>query len=79
MYHFEESIKTQDLKFRKRLIYSEIRKLEDEFAKNQEFIRLFNKQNEGIIKKIKDSLSEAEEISIKIDEIELKNLIKQNL
>jgi uncharacterized protein YcgL (UPF0745 family) len=69
----------QNLHFRKALIQNEIENARTEISKNNEFIRLFQKNNEELISKIKNNLKEVEEISWKLDEQEAEILIKQNL
>lgn len=64
----------EDLYFRKKLIWNEIERLKSELKKNQEFINLFQKQNNDLMKSVEMQFKELEIIGDKLLENEYKAL-----
>ena len=64
----------EDLYFRKKLIWNEIERLKSELKKNQEFINLFQKQNNDLMKSVEKQFKELEVIDDKLLENEYKAL-----
>ena len=60
----------EDLYFRKKLIWNEIERLKSELRKNQEFINLFQKQNNDLLKAVENQFKELEVIGEKLLENE---------
>jgi predicted RNase H-like nuclease (RuvC/YqgF family) len=50
----------EDPIFRKRLLLSEINRLKVDLKKNQEFINLFQRQNNSLLKQIEEHFTEIE-------------------
>lgn len=57
----------QNLRFRVELIKKEIEKFESELGKNNEFIKLFHKNNIELTQKIKKSYDEINKIYYELD------------
>ena len=56
----------EDLHFRKKLIWSQIEHLKSELKKNQEFINLFQKNNNDLLKAVEKQFKELEIIGEKL-------------
>jgi len=60
----------QDLNFRKKLIWKEIEKIKSDLEKNQEFIALFQKNNNKLLASLSELFKELEKIGYEIHEKE---------
>jgi len=69
----------ENLYFRKKLIWAEIQRLKHELEKNQEFINLFQKQNNDLLKQIEKQFKEIEIVGEQLLKIETEQLIKHDL
>lgn len=69
----------ENLYFRKKLIWAEIERLKNELEKNQEFINLFQKQNNDLLKQIEKQFKEIEVVGEQLLKIETEQLIKHDL
>ena len=69
----------ENLYFRKKLIWAEIERLKYELEKNQEFINLFQKQNNDLLKQIEKQFKEIEIVGEQLLKIETEQLIKHDL
>jgi len=69
----------ENLYFRKKLIWAEIERLKYELEKNQEFINLFQKQNNDLLKQIEKQFKEIEVVGEQLLKIETEQLIKHDL
>lgn len=63
----------ENLYFRKKLIWAEIERLKNELEKNQEFINLFQKQNNDLLKQIEKQFKEIEVVGEQLLKIEQNN------
>lgn len=69
----------EDLYFRKKLIWAEIERLKHDIEKNQEFINLFQKQNNNLLKQIEQQFKEIEIVGEQLLKIQTEQLIKHDL